>query len=44
MAVYLTMQILKGKLDYVLVTSKYPQYKEEIDVILVGEGREDLIK
>lgn len=44
MAVYLAMQILKGKLDYTLVTSKYPQYKDEIDTILISDGREDLIK
>ena len=43
MAGYLAMQILKGKLTYVQCVDKFPQYKEEIDKILVLEGREDLI-
>lgn len=43
MAGYLAMQILKEKLTYSQVVEKFPQYKEEIDKILVLEGREDLI-
>ena len=43
MAGYLAMQILKGKLSYTQVVEKFPQHKEEIDSILVLEGREDLI-
>lgn len=43
MAVYLALQITKGKLKYELVVRKYPQYKDDIDTILIGEGREDLI-
>lgn len=44
MAVYLSMRIMKGKLDYIAVVTKFPQYKEEIDLILVSEGQEVLIK
>jgi hypothetical protein len=43
MAAYLANQILLGKLNYSAVVTKYPQYKADIDTILVGEGREDLI-
>ena len=44
MAGYLAMQIMKGKLVYRQCVEMFPQYKEAIDVILVSEGREDLIK
>ena len=44
MAGYLAMQIMKGKLVYNQCVEKFPQYKEAIDVILVSEGREDVIK
>ena len=44
MAPYLAMQILKGKLTYEKVMTKYSQYKEDIDTILIGEGKDDLIK
>lgn len=43
MATYLALQILKGKLSYEKVMSKYSQYKDDIDTILIGEGKEDLI-
>ena len=43
MAGYLALQIIKGKLTYDKVMSKFSQYKEQIDIILVAEGREDLI-
>lgn len=43
MAGYLALQIIKGKLGYIQVVERFPQYKEAIDVILVSEGREDLI-
>lgn len=43
MALYLAMQIIKGKLSYEKVMTKYSEYKDEIDTILIGEGREDLI-
>lgn len=34
MANYLAMQINKGNLDYQAVVGKYPQFKDEIDIIL----------
>lgn len=43
MAAYLAMRIEKGKLDYVAVTTKYPQFKAEIDEILVADGYQSLI-
>lgn len=43
MVAYLAMQILKGKLSYKQCISRFPQYKEEIDVIIRDQGREDLI-
>lgn len=44
MAAYLANQILKGKLDYVLVVTRYAEFKEDIDTILILEGKQDLIK
>ena len=44
LASYLAKRILKGKLKYKLVVKVYPEYKEEIDEILIAEGREDLIE
>lgn len=43
MAGYLAMRIELGKLDYVAVVTKYPQFKTEIDEILVNDGRQELI-
>ena len=43
MAGYLALQIMKGNLTYANVMSKFSKYKEQIDIILVSEGREDLI-
>ena len=40
---YLALQIIKGNLTYAKVMSKFSKYKEQIDIILVAEGREDLI-
>lgn len=34
MAKYLAMRIKQGKLNYEEVVAKYPQYKNEIDIIL----------
>ena len=36
MAAYLAMRIEKGKLDYSAVVALYPQFKSEIDEILIG--------
>ena len=44
MAAYLANQILKGKLSYELVVERYAEFKEEIDTILIGEGKQNLIK
>lgn len=43
MAGYLAMRIKKGALDYLAVVTKHPQFKNEIDEILVNDGRQDLI-
>lgn len=43
MAGYLAMRIEQGKLDYVAVVTKYPQFKTDIDMILVNDGFQDLI-
>jgi hypothetical protein len=43
MAAYLAMRIMQGKLDYQAVTTVYPQFKEDIDMILVNEGQQNLI-
>ena len=43
MARYLALQIMKRKLTYAKIMSKFSKYKEQIDIILVAEGREDLI-
>ena len=44
MANYLANQIRKGRLDYTLVISRYSEFKEDIDTILIAEGKQDLIK
>lgn len=44
MAVYLANQILKGRLDYHLVISRYVEFKEDIDSILISEGKQELIQ
>ena len=44
MAIYLASRIIKGKLPYKTVVRIFPELKEEIDNILILEGREDLIK
>ena len=43
MAAYLAMRIELGKLDYKAVTAKYPQFKADIDTILVADGFQHLI-
>ena len=43
MAGYLALQIIKGKLTYDKVMSKFSKYKDDIDTILVTKDREDLI-
>lgn len=43
MAEYFAMRIEGGYLDYRSVVTKYPQFKSDIDAILVADGRQDLI-
>lgn len=43
MAGYLAMRIGKGALDYVAVVTLYPQFKADIDEILINDGKQDLI-
>ena len=43
MAAYLAMRIEAGKLDYAAVVAKYPQFKTEIDEILINDGYQNLI-
>ena len=43
MAAYLARRIMEGALDYVAVVTKYPEFKADIDVILIANNRQDLI-
>ncbi|WP_179874438.1 hypothetical protein [Bacillus sp. AFS002410] len=43
MAGYLAMRIELGKLDYEAVVTKYPQFKSEVDEILINDGFHQLI-
>ena len=43
MAGYLAMRIEAGKLDYTAVITRYPQFKADIDTILINDGFQDLI-
>lgn len=46
MAMYMADKILQGKQDYAKMfsVSIYKKYQEDVDAILIAEGREDLIK
>ena len=43
MAGYSAMRIAAGKLDYLVVVTRYPQFKTDIDTILINDGFQDLI-
>ena len=43
MEVYLASRIKIGKLDYVSVVTRYPQFKDGIDEILINDGYQNLI-
>ena len=43
MSAYFASRIIKGALKYEDVIRKYPNYKEDIDLILIAEGYSDLI-
>lgn len=38
MAAYFAMRLEKGKLNYNVVINKYPQFQEDIDLILTADG------
>ena len=38
MAAYFAMRLEKGKLNYNAVIDKYPQFQEDIDLILTADG------
>ena len=40
---YLAMRIAAGKLDYTAVIARYPQFKADIDTILINDGFQELI-
>lgn len=46
MAMYMADKIMSGSQDYARVFSinLYKKYQEDVDAILIAEGREDLIK
>lgn len=45
MAMYIAQKIMDGKQDYTAVfgVSLYQRHQDDVDAILVGEGRQDLI-
>ena len=43
MAAYLAYRIELGKLEYLAVVTKYPQFKAEIDEILINDGYHEMI-
>ena len=38
MAAYFSMRLEKGKINYNIVVAKYPQFQEDIDLILTADG------
>lgn len=46
MAMYMAEKILQGKQDYTKIFSinLYKKYQDDVDAILIAEGREDLIE
>ena len=46
MAMYMAEKILQGTQDYekIFNFSLYKKYQDDVDAILIAEGREDLIK
>lgn len=46
MAMYMAEKILQGKQDYAKIfsVSLYKKYQDDVDAILIAEGREDLIE
>ena len=46
MAMYIAQKIMDGQQDYAAVfsISLYKRYQDDVDAILIAEGRQDLIK
>lgn len=46
MALFIANRILVGQYDYatIMQLSLFAKYKDDVDQILIAEGREDLIK
>lgn len=46
MAMYIATKIMDGSqsYEYVFSISLYKRYQDDVDAILIGEGRQDLIK
>lgn len=46
MAMYIALKILGGsqKYEYVFGLNLYKDYQDDVDAILIAEGREELIK
>ncbi len=46
MAMYIALKIIEGKqeYEYVFSISLYKRYQDDVDAILVGEGKQNLIK
>lgn len=43
MEAYFANRIKLGRLDYLTVVTRYPQFKDGIDEILINDGFQDLI-
>ena len=46
MAMYIAQKIMDGQQDYIAVfgIALYKRYQDDVDAILIGEGKQDLIK
>lgn len=46
MAMYIAQKIMDGnqEYEYVFSISLYKRYQDDVDAILIGEGKQDLIK
>jgi len=38
------MRIEQGKLDYAAVVARFPQFKNDIDIILIADGHEVVVE
>jgi hypothetical protein len=44
MAAYFALRIMKRKIKYSKIISAFPEYKEDIDAILIAEGEDELME